>query len=68
MSPRDAEEVAEILRTGQSQSATPVTISGAGTGVTGGRVPTGGWLLSLEKFTRLEIATGPRATRERACR
>jgi FAD/FMN-containing dehydrogenase len=41
-----------------SQSATPVTISGAGTGVTGGRVPQGGALLSLEKFNRLEIRHG----------
>src|SRR6202040_1887092 len=36
----------------------PVTVSGAGTGLTGGRVPQGGWLLSLEKFSRLEINTG----------
>jgi FAD/FMN-containing dehydrogenase len=36
----------------------PVTIAGAGTGVTGGRVPLGGWVISLEKFTRLEINRG----------
>jgi FAD/FMN-containing dehydrogenase len=35
-----------------------VTIAGAGTGVTGGRVPFGGWVLSLEKLTRLEVSTG----------
>lgn len=35
-----------------------VTIAGAGTGVTGARVPLGGWVLSLEKFTRLEIGRG----------
>lgn len=36
----------------------PVTIAGAGTGLTGARVPLGGWVLSLEKFTRLEIHSG----------
>jgi FAD/FMN-containing dehydrogenase len=36
----------------------PVTIAGAGTGVTGGRVPQGGWVLSLEKLARLEIHPG----------
>jgi len=35
-----------------------VTLAGAGTGVTGGRVPFGGWVISLEKFTRLEVHTG----------
>ena len=35
-----------------------VTIAGAGTGLTGGRVPLGGWVVSLEKFTRLEIHPG----------
>jgi FAD/FMN-containing dehydrogenase len=39
----------------------PVTIAGAGTGVTGGKVPEGGWVLSLEKFCRLDISPG-RAT------
>ena len=37
---------------------TPVTIAGAGTGLTGSRVPLGGWILSLEKFRKLEISTG----------
>ncbi len=36
----------------------PVTIAGAGTGLTGGRVPMGGWVVSLEKFTHLEIQPG----------
>jgi FAD/FMN-containing dehydrogenase len=39
-------------------SSTPVTIAGAGTGLTGARVPRGGWVISLEKFTRLEIHPG----------
>src|SRR5215470_12823526 len=36
----------------------PVTLAGAGSGLTGGRVPRGGWVLSLEKFRRLEIGPG----------
>jgi FAD/FMN-containing dehydrogenase len=35
-----------------------VTIAGAGTGVTGGRVPFGGWVVSLERFKRLDIHNG----------
>ena len=41
-----------------SAAGIPVTVAGAGTGVTGGRVPFGGWVLSLEKFTRLEVHPG----------
>jgi FAD/FMN-containing dehydrogenase len=41
-----------------SRTATPVTLAGAGTGVTGGRVPQRGALLSLEKLNRLEIGQG----------
>ncbi|HYL76039.1 MAG TPA: FAD-binding oxidoreductase [Bryobacteraceae bacterium] len=41
-----------------SRDRVPVTISGAGTGVTGGRVAQGGWVISLEKFQRLEIQNG----------
>jgi FAD/FMN-containing dehydrogenase len=41
-----------------TRPATPVTIAGAGTGLTGARVPLGGWVISLEKFTRLEIHPG----------
>ncbi|HET8547577.1 MAG TPA: FAD-binding oxidoreductase, partial [Bryobacteraceae bacterium] len=39
-----------------SEDRIPVTIAGAGTGVTGGRVPLGGWSVSLENFTALEVA------------
>jgi len=35
-----------------------VTISGGGTGVTGGGVPQGGWVLSVEKLNRLEVHPG----------
>jgi len=36
----------------------PVTIAGAGTGLTGGRVPLGGWILSTERLNRIEICPG----------
>lgn len=36
----------------------PVTIAGGGSGLTGGRVPQGGWLISMEKFRRLEVGDG----------
>ena len=35
-----------------------VTIAGAGTGVTGARVPLGGWVLSIEKLARIEVHAG----------
>lgn len=35
-----------------------VTVSGAGTGVTGGRVAQGGWVVSLERFTTVAIEEG----------
>lgn len=52
--PADETELSAALREA-NESATPVTIAGAGTGLTGARVPQGGWVISLEKFTRLEI-------------
>jgi FAD/FMN-containing dehydrogenase len=36
----------------------PVTVAGAGTGITGARVPHGGWVMSLEKFKRLDVQRG----------
>jgi FAD/FMN-containing dehydrogenase len=55
--PTDESELAEALR--QANAAqTPVTIAGAGTGLTGARVPQGGWVVSLEKFTRLDVDSG----------
>jgi FAD/FMN-containing dehydrogenase len=49
--------VVAVLREA-SAAAVAVTIAGAGTGVTGARVPMGGWVLSLEKLSRLEVGTG----------
>jgi FAD/FMN-containing dehydrogenase len=57
ITPRSEAEVIAFLRRA-SETGTPVTIAGAGTGVTGGRVPLSGALLSLEKLNRLEIHTG----------
>src|ERR1700675_4415780 len=58
--PSSETELLEIVREA-SLNQTPVTISGAGTGVTGGRVAQSGWVISLEKFQRVEIHQG-RAT------
>ena len=55
--PADEAALSAALREA-SGSGTPVTIAGAGTGVTGGRVPFGGWVISLEKFNRLEVHRG----------
>jgi FAD/FMN-containing dehydrogenase len=55
--PQSAQEVQDLLRRAVREGL-PVTVSGAGTGLTGGRVPSGGWLLSLERFRRLDIEKG----------
>jgi FAD/FMN-containing dehydrogenase len=55
--PADEAELSSALREANA-SSTRVTIAGAGTGLTGARVPQGGWVVSLEKFARLEIQTG----------
>ncbi|MEO8659811.1 MAG: FAD-binding oxidoreductase [Bryobacteraceae bacterium] len=51
--PHTEDELREALAAGL-----PLTIVGAGTGLTGGRVAQGGGVLSLEKFTRLEVGQG----------
>jgi len=52
--PADEAGVIAALREAAA-AGVAVTIAGAGTGLTGARVPQGGWALSLEKLTRLEI-------------
>lgn len=47
--PESAQELAAVLKE-CSLNGTPVTVSAGGTGVTGGRVPVGGIVLSVEKF------------------
>ncbi|MGD0050143.1 MAG: FAD-binding oxidoreductase [Bryobacteraceae bacterium] len=55
--PADEAGIAAVLREASARSR-PVTIAGAGTGLTGARVPFGGWVLSLEKLSRVEIRPG----------
>jgi len=51
--PESAEEVAEILKDA-SRTQTPVTISGAGTGTVGGRIPFGGILLATDELNEIK--------------
>ncbi|MBV9744620.1 MAG: FAD-binding oxidoreductase, partial [Acidobacteriia bacterium] len=55
--PADEAGVAAALREAVA-AGVAVTIAGAGTGVTGGRVPLGGWVISLERFTGLQVSEG----------
>jgi len=53
--PATTEEVAEVVKA-CAETRTPVTSRGAGSGLVGGPVPlSGGVVLSLERFTELEI-------------
>jgi FAD/FMN-containing dehydrogenase len=54
---RDEAEVLETLREAVA-TGTQVTIAGAGTGLAGSRVPQGGWVISLERFKKLQIERG----------
>ena len=54
--PESAEEISEILREATAKKQ-PVTVSGAGTGIVGGRVPFGGVIVALDKLKQIkEIA------------
>jgi len=55
--PENEAAVVEIMRRA-SASGTPVTVSGGGSGLTGGRVPDGGWLVSLEKLNKIDVHEG----------
>lgn len=55
--PASEAEVVQILREATALRK-PVTIAGAGTGLTGGRVPHTGWLVCLERLTRIETHEG----------
>jgi len=57
LAPADEAGVVGVLKEA-SAAGVPVTIAGAGTGVTGGRVPFGGWVLSLEKLSHLDVHPG----------
>lgn len=51
--PETEEDVSSLIRSA-SLEKTPVTITAAGTGVTGGRIPFGGYVLSVEKMNGIE--------------
>ncbi|HKP46219.1 MAG TPA: FAD-binding oxidoreductase [Pyrinomonadaceae bacterium] len=51
--PENAEAVAAILRDA-TRNKVPVTISGAGTGTVGGRVPAGGIVLATDKLNQIK--------------
>lgn len=55
--PQDETELQAVLAEA-SRTKTPVTIAGAGTGITGGRVPFGGVVVSLERFRGIEVRNG----------
>lgn len=57
VAPASQQEVSEIVRHCVREQI-PLTVAGAGTGLTGARVPLGGWVLSLEKFRGLAIQPG----------
>jgi D-lactate dehydrogenase (cytochrome) len=50
--PENAEEVADVLR-GATRDKTPVTVSGAGTGTVGGRIPFAGTVLATDKLNQI---------------
>jgi len=50
--PQTGEELSEFMRQ-MARKKVPVTISGGGTGTTGGRIPFGGVALSMEKFNTI---------------
>lgn len=54
--PETTEEVAEVLATA-SRDGLPVTVSGAGTGTVGGRVPFGGTVLATDRLNRIKSIT-----------
>jgi len=55
--PANLEELREIVKQSSSENI-PLTVSGAGTGLTGARVPHGGWVVSLERFRSIQINQG----------
>jgi D-lactate dehydrogenase (cytochrome) len=54
--PESAEEVAAVLREA-TQTRTPVTVSGAGTGTVAGRVPFGGIVIATDKLNQIKSIT-----------
>ncbi|HEX2268396.1 MAG TPA: FAD-binding oxidoreductase [Pyrinomonadaceae bacterium] len=52
--PENVEEVAEVLAEAD-RDRIPVTVSGAGTGTVGGRVPFGGVVLATDRLNRIRV-------------
>lgn len=61
--PETIEEVAEVLAAA-NRERTPVTVSGAGTGTVGGRVPFGGIVLATDRLNRIKSIENDRAVAE----
>lgn len=61
--PESIEEVAEVLAAA-NRDRTPVTVSGAGTGTVGGRVPFGGIVLATDRLNRIKSIENDRAVAE----
>lgn len=55
--PSSEAELLDVVRRAR-ESRTSLTMAGAGSGLTGGRCPEGGWLVSMEKFNKIEIGDG----------
>ena len=55
--PVNSEEILDLVKCCSAQQI-PLTISGAGTGLTGARVPHGGYVISLERFRKLQVENG----------
>ncbi len=55
--PREGSELVDALVRARA-ARTPVTLAGAGSGLTGARVAQGGLVISLEKFRRLDVEKG----------
>jgi D-lactate dehydrogenase (cytochrome) len=61
--PETVEEVAEALAAA-NRDRTPVTVSGAGTGTVGGRVPFGGIVLATDRLNKIKSIDHDRAVAE----
>jgi FAD/FMN-containing dehydrogenase len=55
--PASLQEIREIIKASVA-GGVPLTVSGAGTGLTGARVPQGGWVVSLERFHNIKVSGG----------
>ncbi len=55
--PANLHELQEVVQASRANSI-PLTVAGAGTGLTGARVPHGGHIVSLERFRKIEVRAG----------